>query len=297
MTIAWSNDLIRDLAKRRCVIFLGAGVSANAKNDKGTSPPLWDAFLEAATKRLTSQQAAEVSQLIAAKDLLSAGERVKRYLGPLFMGMVQEAFINPKFRPAEIHKHILRLDPRIVVTTNFDKVYESLANSPDELAGSLVTKNLSDIDLTAVLRGEGRSIIRLHGTADRVDDLILARSDYAKAHVRMRSSYEVLEALALTHTFFFVGYSLRDPDLQLILETHAVKHPHARYHYATVPGPADSMQVDTYRDVLRVELLPYTVVPGSNPGTQDHSDLTKSLGELVPLVENERDALRTSLEW
>jgi len=32
-------------------------------------------------------------------------------------------------------------------------------------------------------------------------------------------------------------------------------------------------------------------------GNQDHSDLTTSLGELVNLVEVERENLRTTLEW
>jgi hypothetical protein len=297
MSIAWPPPLVDDLAKRRCVVFVGAGVSANARNDRGESPPLWEPFLRTSVAKLPAEQKADVESLIAAKDLLSAGERAKRYLGPQFLEMIQASFIRPRFKPAEIHKYILRLDPRIVITTNFDKIYESLANSPDEQAGSIIVKNFSDLDLASVLRGEGRAIIRLHGSADRIEDLILARSDYAKAHVKLRSSYEALEALALTHTFFFVGYSLRDPDMQLILETHAVKYPAARYHFATHPGTASAVHVEFYRDVLRVDLLPYELRQGASPSITDHSDLTESMGELVPLVETQRDALRTSLEW
>lgn len=43
--INWPDRLVEDLAKKRCVIFLGSGVSANSKNDEGQHPPTWANFL------------------------------------------------------------------------------------------------------------------------------------------------------------------------------------------------------------------------------------------------------------
>ena len=45
MSNIWPDNLIEELAYRRCLIFLGAGVSATAKNDKGESPDTWENFL------------------------------------------------------------------------------------------------------------------------------------------------------------------------------------------------------------------------------------------------------------
>lgn len=166
MAISWPRQLITDLARRRCVIFLGAGASASGTNDAGASPPGWEEFLQKAAAELKEDQRSAISALVTANDFLGAGERLKRYLGPQLLQVVQTCFTRPKFKPAPLHKAILRLDPRLVVTTNFDKIYESLANSPDEYAGSVSIKNFGDQDLVSVLRGEERAVIRLHGSAD-----------------------------------------------------------------------------------------------------------------------------------
>lgn len=45
MSDIWPDNLVEELAYRRCLIFLGSGISATAKNDTGESPDTWGAFL------------------------------------------------------------------------------------------------------------------------------------------------------------------------------------------------------------------------------------------------------------
>ena len=33
--INWPEDVVEDIARRRCVLYLGSGVSANSVNEKG----------------------------------------------------------------------------------------------------------------------------------------------------------------------------------------------------------------------------------------------------------------------
>lgn len=42
----WPDDLILELARKRCVLFLGSGISANATDKDGKHPPTWRKFLE-----------------------------------------------------------------------------------------------------------------------------------------------------------------------------------------------------------------------------------------------------------
>lgn len=298
MPIAWPKHLVSDLARRRCVIFLGAGVSANCLNDRGESPPGWEEFIKSAASELLPTKRAEIEDLVVRKDLLGAGERLKAYRGADLIEDIRRLFTRPRYQPADIHRHILDLDPRIVVTTNFDKIYDSHANAPGPttLSGSLIVKNFGDKDIVHAFRSTDRVLIRLHGSADTIQDLILTRSDYARARVELRNSYEALEALILTHTFLFLGYSLRDPDLQIILESHAMKYPNAKSHYVCIGGAVSDLDRDFNRNVMRVELLPYDIFI-TPAGTQDHSDLTRSMLDLVPLVETERKNLRDTLEW
>ena len=44
--IEWPDLLIDAIARRRCVLFLGSGISANAKNIDGKKPPTWAEFLK-----------------------------------------------------------------------------------------------------------------------------------------------------------------------------------------------------------------------------------------------------------
>ena len=46
MSDIWPDNLVEELAYRRCLIFLGSGISATAKNDAGESPDTWGAFLD-----------------------------------------------------------------------------------------------------------------------------------------------------------------------------------------------------------------------------------------------------------
>lgn len=44
MSEIWPANLVEELAYRRCVIFIGSGVSATAKNGEGQSPETWSVF-------------------------------------------------------------------------------------------------------------------------------------------------------------------------------------------------------------------------------------------------------------
>jgi len=50
--IHWPNNLIKDIAKQRAVIFLGSGVSRNSKSASGLYPPTWEEFLKVAMDKV-----------------------------------------------------------------------------------------------------------------------------------------------------------------------------------------------------------------------------------------------------
>lgn len=43
--IEWPEKLVDSIARRRSVLFLGSGISANSENVSGKKPATWDAFL------------------------------------------------------------------------------------------------------------------------------------------------------------------------------------------------------------------------------------------------------------
>ena len=79
--IEWPDDLVWDIAARRSVLFLGAGVSRNAQNKHGVHPREWSEFLKyLASKVQDKEQKSEIMHCIGDGDLLTACELAREYL-------------------------------------------------------------------------------------------------------------------------------------------------------------------------------------------------------------------------
>ena len=83
----WPVDIIEKIAKRKVVLFLGAGVSANAISEKGDKrPPTWEQFLNKGISEVTlpaergfrprTAQAVHSVSVHAASDLLCSFDRL-----------------------------------------------------------------------------------------------------------------------------------------------------------------------------------------------------------------------------
>ena len=159
--IDWPPDLIEDIAARRCVLFLGAGVSKNSKNQKGECPKDWFEYLNLlATKIADSNQRKEVEVCIQEYDLLTACELAQRFLRPdQFKRILLEEFSDKRFEPADIHDDIINIDSRFVLTTNFDKLYENRANQIQQ--NTVLVKNYYDTDIADVFRRSQRVVLKV----------------------------------------------------------------------------------------------------------------------------------------
>lgn len=286
--IKWPEEVVSDISRRRCVIFLGSGVSLNSVNTNRRRPKTWLAFLESMLERISPK--AHIKKLLKENDYLTACEVIKRELGKEeFTRVVREEFLTPAYIPAEIHKKIFLLDSRIVATPNFDKIYETYANT--KANGSIVVKQHYDPDVVSAVRGSGRIILKIHGTIDSPNNLIFTRAEYAEARTKYATFYELLAALSLTHTFIFLGCGVNDPDIKLLLEDTLFKHKSSRSHLMLLPKNAlhDSV-VAVIQDTMNLKIIQYS--PKDN-----HKELIDSISDLVQLVEDEREEIKITMNW
>jgi SIR2-like domain len=286
--IAWPADLTSDVARRRCVVFLGAGISQNSQNSSGRSPKTWHAFLEGACQSISKAQ--HIKRLIRENDLLTACELVKKNLGTdTFNSLLIEEYLSPGYQPASIHDTIFNLDSRIVATPNFDKIYETYANH--KANGSIRVKHQYDRDVAEAIRRSDRLVLKIHGTIDTPNQMVFTRAEYAEARSTYSEFYRVLEALALTHTFLFLGCGFNDPDIRLLLEDVFFRHRNARPHvFASPSGSVHRDVVDIIQATMNVTVLEY-----SPSGV--HAELKRSLEELVKAVDLEREGVQKSMNW
>jgi hypothetical protein len=289
--IDWPDDLVRDIAARRSVLFLGAGVSRSAHNDRGVHPRGWPDYLAHLASRISdTNHAAEVRQCIADSDLLTACELARKYLSPsTFKTELLQEFVGNAYRHAKIHDDLSLVDSRLVMTSNFDKLYENRANQLQN--NTVIVKSYYDKDVADVFRRQDRVVIKVHGTVDAPDMTIFTRSQYALARRDYSHFYQLLRGLFITHTFVFLGASMRDPDIQLLLEDHAYRFEGARPHYMAMPE--DSARTGILRvleETMNLKALVYDPV-------NNHQALADSVAELVGKVEAERARLAASAGW
>jgi hypothetical protein len=241
--MVWPVALVAELAARRGVVFLGAGASASCLGVDGvTRPPLWKAFLEkikAACPSGTDFTAAD--DLLAKEKYLDAAEvLLAKITPPDFTRIVREQFVQPRFSKSDIHLSVLNLDPKIVVTTNYDDIYDTFCRTGEARDGYNVCKYYED-HLVNDLRSPVRLIIKSHGCVSDASRIVLTRSQYFRERQKHAAFYAILDALFLTSTVLFVGYGLSDPDIQLVLENATIAARSAHPHYALVE---DSIQPD-----------------------------------------------------
>lgn len=286
--IKWPQDVVDDVARRKCVIFLGAGISMNSVNAAGRRPKTWLQFLQAQLGAVTPN--AHIKKLIKVGDYLTACEVIKKSLGrETFTRIVRDEFLTPAYIASSVHEAIFSLDSRVVVTPNFDKIYESYANA--NANGSIVVKNHYDDDVCSVIRESGRIILKIHGTIDSPDKMIFTRAEYAEARTKYASFYDLVSALSLTHTFIFLGCGVSDPDIRLLLEDTFFRHNSARSHVMLLSsGTLHNAIIDVVQDTMNLKIIKYSSV-------DNHRELLESLVGLKDLVERARDELRTNSNW
>ncbi len=169
------------------------------------------------------------------------------------------------------------------------KIYETYANS--QANGSIVVKQHYDPDVISAIRDSGRVILKVHGTIDSPNSLIFTRAEYAEARTKYSSFYEVLEALALTHTFLFLGCGVNDPDIKLLLEDTLFKHNSSRAHVMLLTNKSlHNSVINVIQDTMNLNIIQYS--PKDN-----HKELLDSLTNLNQPVENEREDLKISMNW
>jgi len=286
--IDWPRELVSDIARRRSVLFLGAGISKNAATAAGQRPKNWIEFLEAGANKVAPNK--HILGLIKRADYLTACEIIKTKMGrDDFNTFVTDEFLAPQFRASKIHQDIFKLDSRIVATPNFDKIYDTNAN---HLAhGSVRIKRYYEEDIADAVRRFNPLILKVHGCVDEPGRMIFSRQDYAAARNRYANFYSIVDALAITHTFIFLGCGVNDPDIRLVLENYAFRFKESRAHYIVMPKRGlHKDEKNVIESSMNLRVLAYD--PRNN-----HKMLVDSIDTLTKQVDAERVTLAGSFSW
>jgi hypothetical protein len=201
------DDLARSVQERRAILFVGAGVSMNV------GLPSWQALIDHMATDLGLDAAGGDGRDLD-HPILAEYYRLRRgSIGPLRSWMDREWKVSEdRVRESRIHQILVELDFPLIYTTNYDRNLEVAF----EVAGKPYHKIANARDLT---HGEtaGTQIVKFHGDFDDDSSLVLTESDYF-ARLNFDSPLDVkFRADAMSRTLLFIGYSMSDLNIRLLL--------------------------------------------------------------------------------
>lgn len=278
----WPKALITELASRRCIIFIGSGASAGCLSADGKkSPPLWFAFLNSLIDLMTNKTDLPIiDDFIKKEKFLEAAEIIKTNISPAdYSSFIRETFVAPRYRQSLMHEAILEIDPKVVITTNYDDVYDNFCRTGAAHEGYNVSKYY-DSHIISDLRSPVRLIIKAHGCISDASQIVLTKSEYFRARQLFSNFYKVLDSLFLTHTILFIGYSLTDPDIQLVLENVNIAAPSSHPHYFVTGNNINSAIKQANKKAYNIDFIEYTA--------GNYAELNDGLLELTDNVKRHR---------
>lgn len=279
---------MEQIARRRAIPYIGAGISRASTTAGGARPPLWEQFLKEACEELNQDQAL-AKRMVRDKRYLDACSLLVFRLGPQWIELIQGKF-GDAYRKSDNHEYIYDLDCPVVITPNFDRIYETFALTQSE--GTVTIKSYDSADLLRHIRGgiNSRLILKCHGSIDSPDLVVFSRERYANLIHKHPTYNDVMNSLILTNTMVFLGTSGSDPDINLILERHVSLHEFSSPHYFVTADTDTIKMKDFWQRNYNIQIIPYRK-------DETHSQLTVGLQNLKESVLKYREDIAASLRW
>lgn len=156
-----------------------------------------------------------------------AWEYEQSFNRPRLEQRVRQAVEQDK-RPSPLLRALARIDFPIIITTNYDTLFEQALQSHGKAPLVSVYSPRSDV----ATRGPERRLdprrpflLKLHGDVNNPNSIVITEEDYIHFLCRMgdKKPYhpvpQALDGFLHSHDILFIGYSLRDYNLRLIFRT------------------------------------------------------------------------------
>ncbi|EJQ32380.1 hypothetical protein IEC_05392 [Bacillus toyonensis] len=185
----------------KLVVFVGAGVSANS------GIPTWGALIEEMSKDLGNFDDINSSDAYLKIPQFYYNERREKE----YFEKLNEVFFSRKYKTNPLHNEIFKLNPTHIITTNYDTLLEEAAIE----GGYFYHIVKHDLDLP--YDNLNKTIIKMHGDFEN-KNIVLKEDDYLNYSSNFTLIENYLKSLIATNTVVFVGYSVNDPNFNLIFQ-------------------------------------------------------------------------------
>lgn len=262
-------DVLADaLRGRKAILFVGAGVSISV------GLPSWDVLIEHMIESLELSEDELDGRSVSHQTLAEYYRLRMGSIGPLRSWMDRQWKVSEEsVRKSRLHQLIVDLDFPRIYTTNYDRTLEIAYQSRQRPYHRIANAR----DLAAAPEG-ATQIIKFHGDFDDDDSLVLAESDYFRRLAFDSPLDTKFHSDALGHTLLFIGYSMTDINIRLLLHRiwqawiaagHEADRPRS---FVFMPRP---------NRIQQAVLSRWGITPITGSGTDPEHSLTEFLSQLL----------------
>lgn len=251
----------------KLVLFVGAGISMES------GLPSWNDIIGVFLNELNIEK--DSRNL----DYLKIAQMYKdEYGSQQYLERINEIFsIHKNAIPNHYHNLIAKINPKHVITTNYDSLLERSLNSGIKKYEVII----EDKDIPYSLGNN--YIIKMHG--DLSTDFVFKEEDYLNYEENYRMISSIIKSIISNNTVLFIGYSLSDPNFHEIY----------RYIQKTLGNHARKSYLFLTNDISQAEKSYYmnkglNVVNSSEPNiSSDKFVITSKF--LESLIDNKSESV------
>lgn len=264
--------------------FLGSGFSKQA------DPKHFPNWTELLTRMVKEAEHLGYIKRCDAKDLivlltkgnsLMVGESLKEKLPTdFYVSFLQHQFDpNKDISPSEAHKLVFKLNPRFIITTNYDHLVEDAYAHIERKTltvmnyqtASLVQRRLQDDEHT-----QKPFLFKIHGDIELPSSIILTETDYRRLQYDEHGYKALLSSIFIHYVVLMMGFSLRDQEILLHLShlRHALKGEQDPDYVLLADNSVTYVEIERFRKDFGLMVLQY-------PTDRTHSGVASFLRALV----------------
>ncbi|WP_053955419.1 SIR2 family protein [Inediibacterium massiliense] len=261
MIVNWPENLLEEIAAQRCILFIGSGLTSTCVDEGGRRPPGWEQFIRNFLDEIKKGHTVEenisfIENMLKQKNYLMALQGIYNNIDPgMYSRFLKRQFMLNGYTESSAYKDIIKLNCKITVTTNFDKMLDKHYHNDN-----FVVADYHDTSrIISNIKAPQNILIKAHGTIDNTNKMIFTNQQYFKARTENPQFYKILEALFLTNTVLFIGYSMNDPDIHLILEALSHVSADSSPHYILTEQNSYPSQITEYwNNAFNLNTITYT---------------------------------------
>jgi len=184
---------------KKLVVFAGAGISVDA------GIPIWSTLIDEMTTDITIPSG-ESDYLRIAQ--MYFNERMQKD----YIDKIRSVLKHKKVSYNEIHEQIFKLNPRHILTTNYDDLLEQVIKK-----GSHPFSVIND-DSEFPYASDTSLLVKIHGDLGNTN-IVLKEDDYLDYSLNHPLIEAFLKSIFATNVVLFIGYGLADTNLKMIIQT------------------------------------------------------------------------------